>query len=118
MKRNPDACARREGRYDMSLPSLNPFMWIECKINLGDIAILAFGAYSAFGLIGPEKGGVAVVHEKGKRFVIGTIAIPYDMRKRAIEAEKVAFVLEPIQDDPSAIVDVLNKRGYFMRFKS
>jgi hypothetical protein len=92
-------------------------MFIECKITMGSIAVLAFGAYNAFGLIGPEKGGVAVVHERGKRFVIATVDIPYSINKRAKEANDVAFVLEPIQDDPSAIVDVLKKRGYDVRFK-
>jgi hypothetical protein len=68
------------GTYDTGV-NLPPFQYIEAYGRKGDFALIAFGAYNAFGLIGPEQGGVALVNEK-KKNVVGTIVIPYNREKR------------------------------------
>ena len=59
-----------------------PFQFVEAYARKGKLGLIAFGAYNAFGLIGPEQGGVAVVQEKPVKRVIGTIVIPYSRKKR------------------------------------
>ena len=87
------------GRYDMNLQSMKPFMWIERHVHIPitdkdapkgvTMGILAFGAYNAFGLIGPEKGGVAIVIEEPERATVATRDIPYSMARRDIEVDRL-----------------------------
>ena len=98
-------------RYDMSLPNLIPFMWVEAYKKKGDFAIIAYGAYNAMGLIGSEKGGVAVVDEKRKQ-VLATIDIPWNMKERsdefwALKGAKVKGL--------AGWKRLLRKRGYGVR---
>lgn len=79
--------------YNQNLRSMPPFMWVERYERNGPYAVLAFGAYNVFGLIGPEKGGVALVIEEPNKAVIATTDIPYNPRERAKEFEKVASLL-------------------------
>lgn len=87
--------------YNLDLPSMPPFMYLEDKKVLGDLAVIAFGAYNAFGLIGPEKGGVAIVTEEPRRSVLATKDIPYNPPERAEEFQRavglVQNFLEPAQ---------------------
>jgi len=113
------ACKRGPG-YNQSLPSKLPFMWIEHEQafefkTAGRIRIIAFGAYNALGLIGPEKGGVAVVHED-PNFVIATKDFPYDPAGRLREYSKLVLALQETDDLPaSAIVSLLRARDYISR---
>lgn len=75
--------------YDDTLHSIPPFMWIERHETLGDLGVIAFGAYNAMGLIGSEKGGVAVVQEKPHKSVIATKDIPWNPSKRNEEFNKI-----------------------------
>jgi hypothetical protein len=59
-----------------------PFQFVEAYARKGKFGLIAFGAYNAFGLIGPEQGGVALVAEKPRKQVIGTLTIPYSRKKR------------------------------------
>lgn len=84
--------------YDMELPSKPPFMWIESERafntdNGEEVRVIAFGAFNAKGLIGPEKGGVAVVNETRKA-VIATKDIPYDPAQRAVEVTGLIGLVE------------------------
>lgn len=58
-----------------------PFMFVELYATKGRLGLIAFGAYNAMGLIGPEKGGVALVDEKLHQ-VLGTHDVPYSRRGR------------------------------------
>lgn len=65
---------------------------------LGDLRIILYGAYDAFGLIGPEHNGVAVLCESPKRCVIldghyqeGTGYFGPSQRQRAEFARIVAL---------------------------
>lgn len=75
--------------YDDGLPSLPPFMFVEAHETLGDLGVIAFGAYNAMGLIGSEKGGVALVLEKPRKAVLATMDIPWDPAKRAVEFNRL-----------------------------
>lgn len=92
-----------DARYNMNLPNKKPFMWIEheevIKLTEDDaIRVIAFGAYNAMGIIGTEKGGVAIVHDD-PNFVIATKDIPWSMLKRKIEFEAVVKLLRELLDD-------------------
>jgi hypothetical protein len=58
-----------------------PFWYVEEVARKGKFMLIAYGAYNAMGLIGPEKGGVALVDEKAYQ-VIGTKDVPYNPRGR------------------------------------
>lgn len=75
--------------YDDSLPSMPPFMFVEAHETLGDLGVIAFGAYNAMGLIGSEKGGVALVLEKPNKAVLATMDIPWNPAKRAVEFNRL-----------------------------
>lgn len=92
--------------YDDRLKSMPPFMWVEAYERIGDLAILAYGAYNAFGLIGPEKGGVAVVTEAPEKNVIATKDIPYDQAARAREFRQIVKLLGPTALDWSPEKDI------------
>lgn len=77
--------------YDESRPSMPPFMWVERKERVGSLAILAFGAYNAFGLIGTEKGGVAIVDEE-RKLVLATRDIPFNAARRGREVDDLMAV--------------------------
>lgn len=79
--------------YDERLPSMKPFEWVEHYRRIGDLAVLAYGAYNAFGLIGPEKGGVAVVLEEPQKSVLATKDLPYDPLSRAQEWKRIVGML-------------------------
>lgn len=81
--------------YDDRLPSKSPFMWVEAYERIGDLAILTYGAYNAFGFIGPEKGGVAVVREAPRKDVIATKDFPYAPPARAKEFMAMLKLLGP-----------------------
>jgi hypothetical protein len=61
---------------------------VEEYARKGRLGLIAFGAYNAFGLIGPEQGGVALVDEK-LRQVLGTIVVPYSREKRGVIFERI-----------------------------
>lgn len=95
--------------YNCGRPSMRPFSFIEArKVFKGrlpsgrkiEVALIAFGAYDAFGLIGPEKGGLAFVAESPERAVLATRDIPYDMarRKSAFDALATAATAEELRD--------------------
>jgi len=110
--------------YDDRLPSMHPFMWVENHQILGDLGVIAFGAYNAFGLIGSEKGGVAVVLEKPSRSVLATKDIPWNPSQRAAEFNRIVELIGryggtkrksiPTGRKP-AFVDELVAEGYEVR---
>lgn len=61
--------------------NMPPFQYVEAVATRGDLGLIAHGAYNAYGLIGPEKGGVALVNRKAHD-VVGTLAVPYDPARR------------------------------------
>jgi len=110
--------------YDDRLPSMPPFMFVENHQVFGDLGIIAFGAYNAMGLIGSEKGGVAVVLEKPTKTVLATKDIPWDPPARAKEFTKIAELIQryggtknkPIpQSKKPSFVDDLIFDGYGVR---
>ena len=85
--------------YDESKPSMPPFMWVERKERVGRYAVLSYGAYNALGLIGTEKGGVAIVNEV-ERGVVATRDIPWNAPGRRQEVDALlALVLDDGDDD-------------------
>lgn len=109
--------------YNDTLSSMPPFMWIESHDRVGDLGVLAFGAYNAMGLIGPEGGGVAIVFEVGQRDVIAVKTIPYKPGERNEAARAVIeFIYDNIGDHtpiPRAkldqLLEVLAESGFGMR---
>ncbi len=96
--------------YDDRLPSVPPFMWIERTEAIGDLGVLAFGAYNAFGLIGPEKGGVAVVFQHPERTVLATKDIPYSPNARdeaLVDLVEYMSSLGPLSPAPREALDKL-----------
>jgi len=97
-------------------------MWVERHERIGDLGVLAFGAYNAFGLIGSEKGGVAVVFEHPERAVLATKDIPWDPDARDEEVERlVPFISSMGQLRPATpaqldqLVENLRNGGYEVR---
>jgi hypothetical protein len=110
--------------YDDTLPSMIPFMFVENHQTFGDIGVIAFGAYNAYGLIGSEKGGVAVVLEKPTRGVLATKDVPWRPDLRAEEFMKVVELIQKHggtrkkaipQNHKSMFVDELISEGYEVR---
>jgi hypothetical protein len=116
--------------YDLTLPSMPPFMYVEGHKKLGDLGVIAFGAYNAMGLIGTEGGGVAIVVEEPDRFVLATKTIPWDPPARAAEATEVADIIDGMMregqrgrqkvrffpaDLRDELVSMLQERGYGVR---
>ncbi len=109
--------------YDLDLPSLYPFMYVERHETRGDLGVIAFGAYNAFGLIGPEKGGVAVVLEKPNKAVLATRDIPYNPVGRNIEVMRILKLIGEFSGGRksitmsrrSAFMDILAESGYDVR---
>jgi hypothetical protein len=97
--------------YDMSLPSMKPFMWVEghSKVKCGNVTlgVLAFGAYNVFGLIGSEKGGVAVVTEAPSKHVLGTLDIPWNPAGRAVALKLMVEFLKKNRRALAKSADVL-----------
>jgi len=114
--------------YDETLPSEPPFMWIEStrEFVLGEedsVFVMAFGAYNAKGLIGPELGGVAVVHHEQK-FVIATKTVPHSIKSRKTEFLGTCTLLEDglnLEKDAFELrrdlCSLLRCRGYDLRIK-
>lgn len=110
--------------YDDTLPSMIPFMFVENHRTFGDIGVISFGAYNAMGLIGSEKGGVAVVLEKPYKSVLATKDIPWRPDLRAEGFMRVVELIEKYggthkkaipQNRKSAFVDELVAEGYEVR---
>lgn len=106
--------------YDTTLPSKAPFMFIEEErvIPLGDddaVRLISYGAFNAGGLIGPEQGGVAVVHDD-PNFVIASKAFPHDAARRKIEMVGLANLLEKRIDVSESLIEI--RRSVFMALRS
>lgn len=109
--------------YDESRPSLPPFMWVEDheKIRLGKLTlgVISFGAYNAMGLIGTEKGGVAIVAEAPEKAVIATKDIPWKPAERAAELKRIAGFIrdgrELLKKSGQVLVRELQDSGYAVR---
>lgn len=110
--------------YDDTLPSMKPFMFVENHQTFGDIGVIAFGAYNAFGLIGSEKGGIGIVLEKPHKAVLATKDIPWNPAKRAVEFNRVVELIKKYGGSPKkaipdsrkqAFVDELVSEGYGVR---
>lgn len=80
--------------YDSDLPSLPPFMFVENHQTFGDLGVISFGAYNAMGLIGSEKGGIAIVLEKPRKAVLATKDIPW---RPDLRAEEFNMIVEKIK---------------------
>ena len=107
--------------YNENLPSQKPFMWIEQETAIPDtkacrdIGVLSFGAYNAMGLIGTEKGGVAVVH-RGPNFVIATRDVPHDaVARQKLHAEVVA-ALRTAEEPRDCGAKLKSLGGFDLRF--
>lgn len=99
-------------------------MFVERHETFGDLGVISFGAYNAFGLIGSEKGGVAVVLEKPHKAVLATKDIAW---RPDLRAEEFDLIVEKIkkfggtkkksipQGRKSAFVDELVGEGYDVR---
>jgi hypothetical protein len=114
--------------YNFNLPSEAPFMYIENKSQVSfsegyRFAAIAYGAYNALGLIGPEKGGVAVVMTEPQAKVLATKDFPYNPVKRAAEFDKVLRFLAEASEEQDAVdavdrlVRQLNQGGYLLRLR-
>lgn len=110
--------------YDDRLPSMPPFMFVENHQVFGDLGLIAFGAYNAMGLIGSEKGGVAVVLERPSKSVLATKDFPWNPSARAKEFNRLADLIKkygatktkPIPGSKKAsFVDELIYDGYDVR---
>lgn len=75
--------------YDMTLANMKPFMYVESYETCGDIGVIAFGAYNAMGLIGTEKGGVALVLERPHKGVLATKDVPWNPEERKALADRL-----------------------------
>ena len=97
--------------YNVSLPSIKPFMWVEGhrKVKCGNVTlgVLAFGAYNVFGLIGSEKGGVAVVTEAPSRHVLATKDIPWNPMGRAVALKSMVEFIKKHRTSLAKSADVL-----------
>ncbi len=119
----PDPASPSGPGYDMDLPSTPPFMYVESHEELGDLGVISFGAYNAMGLIGSEKGGVAIVFEEPVKGVFATKDIPWDPKARAHEAERVTEIIEEILKPSKRgrqAVKILPQghRGYRLRIRT
>ncbi len=111
--------------YDTTLPSDGQFMYIESKREItfcgdGELRVIAFGAYNAFGLIGPEMGGVAVIDIR-RRSVVARKTVAHSSAKRDCEFTGTVKLLEDYlkefepTDDITVLANVqtmLRCRGY------
>jgi len=98
--------------YDDTLPSEKPFMFVERHERRGDLGVIAFGAYNAFGLIGSEKGGVGVVLEKPEKSVLATKSIPWNPAARDVEVDRVMDTIEEFSLGKASIP--MNRRPLFV----
>ena len=109
--------------YNESLPSQKPFMWVEQETWLDDttatrdVGVLSFGAYNAMGLIGSEKGGVAVVH-RDPHFVIATRDVPHNPVARVGLHAEVVAVLKTATMPEDCITGLESLGGFDMRWTS
>jgi len=115
--------------YDMSLKSKPPFMYIENEqyglelkgsglpeLKMG---VIAYGAFNARGLIGPEQGGVGIVAMDS---VMATKAVPYrpDLRQKLLE-ETVRIIRGYTEREDNStdtflcLLHDLNEAGYHVR---
>ena len=107
--------------YDTSKPNAHPLQWVEIEHTFSlpqvpDLKMIAFGAYNAFGLIGPEKGGLAIVVDGDKKFIIATFDIGYSMRKRAEAFERVKSEIEGMDNaTPQRVYDYLKRNRWQLR---
>ena len=99
--------------YNMSLPSKHPLEWIEQEFFSNGLGVISFGAYNAFGLIGPEGGGVAIVNTIDPS-IIAIKTIPYSIDKRKIEFENIKFFIDDIPN-PNELPSMLEHQNYNVR---
>lgn len=132
MKTNPG--------YDTELPSQPPFMYIEsedwltmpgeCHGAVVRFGVLSYGAYNAMGLIGPERGGVAVVtaakrqgDTEEQKKVLSTKHVGYNPAGRALEYKDVADQIETIfqlqagEAAFTAVIELLQARDHDVRIR-
>ena len=92
--------------YDQSKPSYLPFQWVELEhefdfTNCPHLKLMAYGAYNAMGLIGPEYGGLAlVIDDPQHRFAIAKKFIPHSMLGRSVAFQAVVLALQDL-DNPT-----------------
>jgi hypothetical protein len=110
--------------YDDRLPSKGQFTFVERYETFGDLGVIAYGAYNAFGLIGPEKGGIAITLEKPNKAVVATKDFPYRPDQRAKAFDRVVELIKKYggtskkaipQGRKSAFVDELVGEGFGVR---
>jgi len=90
--------------YNQSLPSYPPFMWVENEHEFffskcPNLKLLAYGAYNAMGLIGSEYGGIALVVDGKKKFVVAKKFVPHSILARSIAFAAAVHLLQGL-DDP------------------
>lgn len=98
--------------YDDRLDSLPPFMFVENHKTFGDIGVIAFGAYNAFGLIGSEKGGIGIVLEKPHKAVLATKDIPWNPAQRAVEFNRVVELIKKYGGSSSKAIPASRKSAF------
>lgn len=98
--------------YDDTLPSLPPFMFVENHKVFGDVGVIAFGAYNAMGLIGSEKGGVALVLEKPNKAVLATKDIPWNPGARAVAFNRLVELIHKYGGTQKKAIPVGRKQAF------
>jgi hypothetical protein len=103
---------------------MHPLQFVERHERFGDLGVIAFGAYNAFGLIGPEKGGIAITLEKPNKAILATKDFPYRPDLRAQEFDRIVELIKKYGGTSkkaipagrkSAFVDELAGDGYGVR---
>lgn len=106
--------------YDVTKPSYSPFQWVESEYvfkipTLPGLKLMAYGAYNAMGLIGPEMGGLAMVVDGDRKFCVAKKYIPYSMKKRNKAFSQVLEEIEKMgKPTPQQIYDYLTKNDWLV----
>jgi hypothetical protein len=57
------------------LPSVGPYTFVSADVTRGRYRLVVYGAYNAFGLIGSEKNGIAVLDDEDRCVVADELFI-------------------------------------------
>lgn len=58
-----------------TLPSVGPYTFVSADVTRGRYRLVVYGAYNAFGLIGSEKNGIAVLDNEARCVVADELFI-------------------------------------------
>lgn len=92
------------------LPSVGPYTWVSADVTRGRYRLVVYGAFNAFGLIGSEKNGIAIL-DNVDRCVVADELFKADSGYFGPSSTQIRALQNMLECKPKDFCNIVNSSG-------